>query len=81
MTENNQAEQQRKRIHPALDFTDEHAYIGQIMRQQRTSMYHIITDQGFVISVQSEAMENNRLELTHKPYPYAEIRWTTESKA
>jgi hypothetical protein len=67
-------------IHPALDFTEEHAYIGQKLRYQDQALFHIISDQGFVIPIQPEEnLTHLNLELTHPPYPYSMPRWTNES--
>ena len=80
MTETNSEAEQWTRIHPALDFTADHCYIGQKMRSIRENNYFVVTDQGFVIpALPEENLEHLHLELTHQPYLRSEIRWTAES--
>jgi hypothetical protein len=80
MIETNAEKEQWTRIHPALDFTAEHAYFGQKLRYQKEAKYYIITDQGFVICTQPEEnLEYIHLALTQQPYACSETRWSTAS--
>jgi hypothetical protein len=69
-----------KRLHPALDFTTENVYIGQKMRMLRKERYYIISDQGDLIPTTPEdILDRYHIVLSHPPYRYSEIRWSTEN--
>jgi hypothetical protein len=65
-------------IHPALDFTSEHAYVGQWLRRSRDSTFRVIRDDGEIIQFTGNSLECSGLELTHY-CTCIEPRWSTES--
>jgi len=72
------------RIHPALDFVSEHAYIGQMLPTQGRSTENenrclfLIRDDKKVVICERSNLEQNALELVHSDFCF-EPRWSLES--
>jgi hypothetical protein len=80
MAERNIEAEQWTRIHPALDFTVEHAYVGQRCRGalRENSSFCLIKDDGDKIPCVADSLEIERIELAHDYYDF-EPRWSNES--
>jgi hypothetical protein len=78
MTENNEAEKWTK-IHPALDFTSEHAYVGQEFGNNlRENGFVLMRDDGRVIPCLPDSLKAEAIELTHRLCTL-EPRWSSSS--
>jgi len=68
-----------QRIHPAIDFTAEHAYIGQMIHgRNRENNLWIIRDDGRITTFRGNNLEQNGIELIHSSLCIGQ-RWTVGS--
>lgn len=68
-----------QRIHPALEFTAEHAYVGQWLRiPGREDTFYIIRDDGEMIESSTEELARYGIELATRIGDVPQ-RWSTES--
>lgn len=74
----NKNEASIERIHPALDFTAEHAYVGQMQHYHRRPHLCIVRDDGRVTYFASDTLSQDDIEITHATIPI-ESRWTKDS--
>lgn len=80
MTENTTTKNERP-IHPAIDFTSEHAYIGrllQISELGRGPLPCLISDDRTFTPIQNNALESNGIRILHQGFGLRS-RWSTES--
>jgi len=55
-----------KPIHPALDFTSSHAYVGQRLRMsKRSNIFTVIRDDGKLFPFHGANLESDDLSLKH----------------
>ncbi|MCJ7631964.1 hypothetical protein MUP77_06165 [Candidatus Bathyarchaeota archaeon] len=74
----NKNEASIERIHSALDFTAEHAYVGQMQHYHRRLHLCIVRDDGRVTYFASDTLSQDDIEITHATIPI-EPRWTKDS--
>jgi len=82
MNPQNTIETLRTKVHPALDFTTDNAYVGQILPRQGNVSENrclcVIRDDGRNFVCMSNNLEQNELELMHSDFCF-EPRWSLES--
>jgi hypothetical protein len=70
------------RIHPAIDFTQDHAYIGQLMPcgglDSNPSLLHLIRDDGELILAEEASLSDYEVELLFRDF-YVESRWSIDA--
>jgi hypothetical protein len=66
------------RIHPAIDFTSDRAYVGQTISSGREQRLYMVRDDGRIFQFDGNSLECENLGLTHHPISI-EPRWSHES--
>jgi len=71
-----------QKIHPALDFTSDHAYVGQWLPGKETDEYqeslcYLIRDDGEIISCEPEILKKNGLSIPFTA-PLLDLRWSKD---
>jgi len=66
------------RIHPAIDFTSDRAYVGQTISSGREQRLYLVRDDGRIFQFDGNSLECENLGLTHRPISI-EPRWSHES--
>jgi hypothetical protein len=67
-----------ERIHPAVDFTAEHAYVGQMQNYHARQHLCLVRDDHTVTYFTDDTLIHDAVELIH-PAIFTEPRWTSES--